>query len=80
MKITNNKECIYGSRTKRNGVHVWRRGEVFSREEAKRHEVQLQVMELIKDSVYGYENSLEKVIEVIVDNFDEIEMIVRDKY
>lgn len=52
----------------------------FSREEAKRHEVQLQVMELIKDSVYGYENSLEKVIEVIVDNFDEIEMIVRDKY
>lgn len=37
-------------------------------------------MELIKDSVYGYENSLEKVIEVIVDNFDEIEIIVRDKY
>lgn len=52
----------------------------FSREEAKRHEVQLQVMELIKDSAYGYENNLEKVIEVIVDNFDEIEMIVRDKY
>lgn len=52
----------------------------FSRDEAKRHEVQLQVMELIKDSVYGYENSLEKVIEVIVDNFDEVEMIVRDKY
>ena len=33
----------------------------FSREEAKRHEVQLQVMELIKDSVYGYENSLERL-------------------
>lgn len=52
----------------------------FQEKKQKRHEVQLQVMELIKDSVYGYENSLEKVIEVIVDNFDEIEMIVRDKY
>lgn len=52
----------------------------FTREDASRHEIKLQVTELIKDSVYGYENSLEKVIEVIVDNFDEIEMIVRDKY
>jgi hypothetical protein len=50
----------------------------FDKAEADRYEITLQVRELIKDNTYECECSVDRIIDVVIDRFDDIYRIVKD--
>ena len=54
-------------------------GEKFcTREDAVNHEIRLQITLLLQGGLYQYENNLDSIVNVILDNLDEINKIVED--
>lgn len=50
----------------------------FDSAEADRYEITLQIRELIKDNTYECECSVDRIIDVVIDRFDDIYRIVKD--
>lgn len=50
----------------------------YTREDAVNHETRLQITLLLQGGLYQYENTLDSIVNFILDNLDEINKIVED--
>ena len=50
----------------------------YTREDAVNHEIRLQITLLLQGSLYQYENTLDSIVDFVLDNLDEINKIVED--